>query len=70
MLFFSANVKQESPCLALLYLVHEFEMPFCVGDGAADPLSDEYDNGDDVVLVGAVELLKGAIETLKGAVEL
>lgn len=31
-------------------------MPFCVGEGAVDPLPDETDAGDTVVLVGTVEL--------------
>lgn len=37
-------------------------MPFWVGEGAEGPLPDEPDDGDTVVLVGTVELLKGAIE--------
>ncbi len=61
MLFSCANVEQESPFLAWLYLVQEAEMPFCVGEGAAGPLLDEFDDGSAVVLVGRVELLKGAI---------
>ncbi len=61
MLFSCANVEQESPFLAWLYLVQEPEMPFCVGEGAADPLLDGFDDGDAVELVGRVELLKGAV---------
>ena len=49
-------MEHKSPCLAWLYLAQEIEMPFCVGDGAVDPLRDESD-GDDVAFVGAVELL-------------
>ena len=60
---------QKSPCLALLYLAQDVEMPFCIGDGAADPVPDEPENGDSVVLVGDVVLLKGASELL-GRVEL
>ena len=38
-------------------------MPFCVGDGAAGPAPPGVPGtGDDVVLVGVVELLKGALE--------
>lgn len=70
MLFFKANVKQDSPCLAWLYLVQEAEMPFCVGDGAEDSLPDEPDGGESVVLVGTVELVKGAVELLGGVVPL
>lgn len=68
--FFGANVEQESPFLAWLYLEHEAEMPFCVGEGAADPLPDDPDDGDPVMLVGTVELLKGAVELLSAPVSL
>ena len=38
-------------------------MPFCVGDGAAGPPPPGVPrNGDDVVLIGVVELLKGVVE--------
>ena len=40
-------MEQRSPCLAWLYLEQDGEMPFCDGDGAADPLPVEPD-GDDV----------------------
>ena len=40
-------------------------MPFCVSDGAAGPPPPGVPgDGDDVMLVGAVELLKGAVELL------
>ena len=43
--------------------MQEAELPFCVGDGAAGPPPPGVPgNGDDVVLVGTVELLKGADE--------
>lgn len=45
-------------------------MPFCVGEGAADPLPDEPDDGDTTVLVGRVELLKGAVGLLGAPVSL
>ena len=45
-------------------------MPFCVGEGAADPLLDELDDGDVVMLVGRVELLKGAGGLLDAPVSL
>lgn len=57
-------MKQKSPCLALLYLAQDLEMPFCIGDGAAEPVPDEPEDGDSVALVGDVELLKGAFELL------
>ena len=69
-LYSCANVEQESPFLACPYLVQEAEMPFCVGDGTAAPLPDELDDGDTVVLVVIVELLKGAVELLDTPVSL
>ena len=45
-------------------------MPFWVGDGAGDPLSDELDDGDAVGLVGVVGVLKGADESLDSPVSL
>lgn len=64
MSFFSANLEQKSPRLALLYLAQDIEMPSCVGDGAADPLPDESDGGEDVALLVAVELLEKGVELL------
>lgn len=47
-------------------------MPFCVGDGAVDPATAEFEEEDDdvVVLVGVVELLKGAVKLLDATVPL
>ena len=42
--------------LAWLYLTQDVEMPFCVGEGAAEALPVEPDGVDTVVLVKAVEL--------------
>ena len=57
-------MEQKSPCFALLYLAQDVEMPFCTGDGAAEPVPDEPEDGERVALVGDVELLKGAFELL------
>lgn len=65
-----ANFEQESPFLAWLYLVQEAEMPFWVGDGAAESLPDDPDDGDAVVLVRTVESLKGPDEALKMPISL
>ena len=58
--FFCANVEQKSPGFACSYWVQDAEIPFCIGDGIADPLVQEPEVCDDDVLVKVVELTKGA----------
>ena len=73
-LFAWANVEQKSPCLAWPYLVQDVEMPFCVGEGAAEALPealpDAFEGDEDAVLVGVVELRKGAVVLVDAPVSL